>query len=78
MSKSSKSLKDEQVGRKADWPVDEQAVAVPIERVPAMLGVGRTSVFALCREGKLESRKVGRSRIVTMRSIRALAHNEAA
>lgn len=54
------------------------ALGVPASRVPAMIGLGKTATFALIKSGKLESVKIGASRIVTMRSINALLFGEAA
>ena len=54
------------------------ALSVPASRVPAILGIGKTKTFALIKSGKLESVKIGSSRIVTMRSINALLYGEAA
>ena len=51
-------------------------LGVPAEKVSKIAGWGRTKTFEMIRSGELESVKVGRSRIVTMRSIRRLLHGE--
>ena len=40
------------------------------------LNLGRTSVYALINEGKLETRKMGRRRLVTVASIRRLVGDQ--
>jgi excisionase family DNA binding protein len=48
------------------------ALAHPIEHVAAELGCGRTTVFKLIKDHQLESLRVGRRRMVTDSSLRAL------
>jgi excisionase family DNA binding protein len=46
--------------------------------VADLLDVSRGTVFSMLRKGELESVKIGRSRIITARSIEKLLHGEAA
>lgn len=43
-----------------------------------LLGVSRGTVFLKIRTGELESVKIGRSRIITMRSIKRMLYGQAA
>lgn len=47
-------------------------IAVSINDAARALGLGRTSIYALIKEGKLEARKLGRRTLVTTESIRSL------
>lgn len=47
-------------------------IAVSINDAARALGLGRTSIYSLINEGKLEARKLGRRTLVTTESIRAL------
>lgn len=49
---------------------------VSINEAAKSLNLGRTSVYALIGEGKLESRKMGRRRMVTTASIRRLVEEQ--
>lgn len=42
------------------------------EQVAALTGLSRTTVFALLKSGELESRKIGKARIVLARSVEKL------
>ncbi|MEO1648055.1 MAG: helix-turn-helix domain-containing protein [Pseudomonadota bacterium] len=42
------------------------------EQVSQVTGLGRTKVFELISNGTLESRKIGRSRVVLASSVKAL------
>lgn len=46
---------------------------VSITDTSKALNLGRTSVYALINEGKLDTRKMGRRRLVTVASIKRLA-----
>ncbi len=46
---------------------------VSINEAAKSLNLGRTSTYSLINEGKLETRKIGRRRLVTVASIRRLA-----
>ncbi|MGE4305272.1 MAG: helix-turn-helix domain-containing protein [Novosphingobium sp.] len=63
--------------RKAQ-PISENAVTVRLPQLCEMLNIGPTKAQELIREGKVESFKVGKTRLITVRSIHALAHGEAA
>jgi excisionase family DNA binding protein len=47
-------------------------IAVSINDAARALGLGRTSIYSLINEGKLEARKLGRRTLVTTVSIRLL------
>ncbi len=47
-------------------------IAVSINDAARALGLGRTSIYSLINERKLEARKLGRRTLVTAESIRAL------
>ena len=46
-----------------------EIVAAPINDAAKALGIGRTSVYGLIREGKLEVRKIGRRTVIPLRSL---------
>ncbi len=54
-----------------------EALLVSIKQTGEALNIGRTSVYALINEGKLETRKMGRRRLVTVESIRRLVEESA-
>jgi len=47
-------------------------IAVSINDAAKALGLGRTTIYALINDGKLEARKLGRRTLVTTGSIRAV------
>ena len=49
---------------------------VSITGTAKALSIGRTSVYKLIDEGKLETRKMGRRRLVTVESIKRLAEKQ--
>lgn len=53
-----------------------EVLLVSINEAAKALNLGRTSVYTLISEGKLESRKMGRRRMVTTASIRRLVDGE--
>lgn len=53
-----------------------EVLLVSINETAKALNLGRTSVYALIEEGKLESRKMGRRRMVTTASIRRLVDKQ--
>lgn len=52
---------------------DMDPLFVSITEAAKALGLGRTSVYELIRTGELETRKMGRRRLVTVASIKRLA-----
>lgn len=52
-------------------PLD-QALAYSIPDAARVSGLGRTTVYKLAKEGKLELRKVGARSVITAASLRAL------
>ena len=50
-------------------------VLISIMEAAKILSLGRTSIYDLINSGALETRKIGRRRLVTVESIRRLAGN---
>jgi excisionase family DNA binding protein len=60
--------------RKMDSPAAEIGpVVVSPRRAQQMLGVGTTTLFKLLKTGELQSVKIGKSRRISVASIRKLA-----
>lgn len=59
-------------------PVAETAVTVRLPQMMEMLSIGQTKAQELIRTGAVESFLIGKTRLITVRSILALAHGEAA
>jgi excisionase family DNA binding protein len=55
-----------------------QQAARSIEYAARALGIGRSSVYRLIREGRLQTFTLGRRRLVTDEAIRAVVENAAA
>jgi excisionase family DNA binding protein len=53
-----------------------EILLISINEAARVLNLGRTSIYALIKEGKLDTRKIGRRRMVTTESIRQLAAND--
>jgi excisionase family DNA binding protein len=51
---------------------DMEVLAVSISDAAKALGLGRTSIYAMIAEGRLEAFKLGRRRLVKVESIRRL------
>ena len=49
-----------------------EPIAVSINTTVQMLGLGRTSVYSLLAEGRLQAFKIGRRTLITVESIRKL------
>ena len=49
-----------------------EALAVSINDAAKALGLGRTSIYAMIADGRLEAFRLGRRRLVTVESIRRL------
>ena len=54
-----------------------EIIAVSVNDAARALGLGRTSIYALINDGRLEARKLGRRTLVTTQSIRALLDSAA-
>ncbi len=54
-----------------------EIIAVSVNDAARALGLGRTSIYALINDGRLEARKLGRRTLVTTLSIRALIDSAA-
>jgi len=55
-----------------------EAIAASINETAKALSLGRTSIYALIREGRLETVKLGRRTVVKIDSIRRLLECQAA
>jgi len=49
-------------------------ILVSINEAAKLLGLGRTSIYALINEGKLETSQIGRRNLVKVASIEELAN----
>jgi len=56
--------------------VKMDALLTSINEAAKALNLGRTSIYGLINEGKLETRKMGRRRLVTVASIKRLAETQ--
>lgn len=59
-------------------PTPDTAVTVRLPQMCEMLSIGATKGQEIIRDGKVESFLIGKTRLITVRSILALAHGEAA
>ena len=64
--------------RESKKVVAANAVGVALHQLPGVLGVGKTTAFHLVKSGRLDSIKLGRTRIIPMESINRLLRGEAA
>lgn len=69
---------DKATSRPRRREIPAAAVSVRPEEAFKLLGVGKTKGWQLIAIGALEAFYAGRTRLVTMRSIRALAHGDVA
>ena len=53
-----------------------EAIATSINDTAKALGLGRTSIYALIREGRLETVKLGRRTLVKVASVRHLLESQ--
>lgn len=53
-----------------------EPLAISIKDAATALGLGRTSIYAMIADGRLEAFKVGRRTLVTMASIRRLVSKQ--
>ena len=54
-----------------------EILLISINEAARTLNLGRTSIYALIGEGKLDSRKMGRRRLVTTESVKRLVNEQA-
>lgn len=54
-----------------------QALSTTVKGAADMIGVGRTTVYSLINENKLQTIKIGRRRLIKIDSIRALVDQAA-
>ena len=50
-----------------------EPIAMSVNSAAQTLGIGRTSIYALLKQGKLDAIKIGRRTLLTTASIRRLA-----
>jgi excisionase family DNA binding protein len=53
-----------------------EPVATSVNGAAKALGLGRTTIYALIKEGRLETIKIGRRNLIKTASIRALINPE--
>jgi excisionase family DNA binding protein len=53
------------------------AISTTVKGAADMIGIGRTKIYELINDGKLETIKIGRRRLVKTDSIRALVDQAA-
>lgn len=58
--------------------IPENAVSVRVPEMCQMLGIGPTKAAELIRTGAVESVLLGKTRLISVRSIHALIHGQAA
>jgi excisionase family DNA binding protein len=58
-------------------PEPIKPVTITVETYTQMFGLGRTTVFRLLSEGKLERVRIGRRTLITMASAEALIESSA-
>ena len=52
--------------------IDPAPLSVRVAEASRMIGIGRTKIYELIQAGDLETVKIGRATLVTMRSLRRL------
>tara|TARA_B100000315_G_C13998313_1_gene328964 strand:- start:169 stop:378 length:210 start_codon:yes stop_codon:yes gene_type:complete len=52
---------------------NDSRLLLPVEETAKILGIGRSTTWGLIKTGDLETRHIGRRRLVTMESIRRVA-----
>jgi len=63
--------------RQHNWSTKMEVLLISINEAAKALNLGRTSIYALINEGKLDSRKMGRRRLVTTESVKRLVNKQA-
>tara|TARA_R110002072_G_scaffold183157_2_gene339446 strand:+ start:315 stop:521 length:207 start_codon:yes stop_codon:yes gene_type:complete len=63
--------------RQLYWSTIMEVLLISINETAKALNLGRTSIYALISEGKLDSRKMGRRRLVTTESVKRLVNEKA-
>jgi len=58
--------------RRPDKGAERDPISVRIATAVRLTGIGRTKIFALIKSGKIEAVKVGRSTLISYRSLRQL------
>ena len=78
MSHSSNVTRLHKPAEKQPRKIPENAVSVRLPEMCAILGIKETKAKELIRTGAVESVKLGATRLISMKSIRALIPGEAA
>lgn len=50
-----------------------EAILVSVAEATQMIGLGKTTIYELIGEGKLQTRKIGNRRLILVSSLRELA-----
>lgn len=58
--------------------MDMEPITISVNSAAKALGLGRTSIYVLLKEGRLDAIKVGRRTLLTTSSIRKLAQPHSA
>jgi excisionase family DNA binding protein len=64
------------IGATQETHMNMEPIAMSVNSAAQTLGIGRTSVYALLKQGRLDAIKIGRRTLLTTASIRKLAHVE--
>lgn len=59
-----------------EWSKTVEAITASINDTAKALSLGRTSIYALIREGRLETIKLGRRTLIKVESIRKLIERQ--
>jgi excisionase family DNA binding protein len=63
---------------RCDWRANVERLLISIPDAAVVLGLGRSKIYELMAQGRLESVSIGRRRLIRAGSIRALALGQAA
>jgi excisionase family DNA binding protein len=61
------------IGKLQETHMNMEPIAISVNSAAQTLGIGRTSVYALLKQGRLDAIKIGRRTLLTTASIRKLA-----
>jgi excisionase family DNA binding protein len=61
------------IGAHKETHMNIEPIAISVNNAARTLGIGRTSIYALLKDGRLDAIKIGRRTLLTTDSIRRLA-----
>jgi excisionase family DNA binding protein len=61
------------IGATQETHMNIEPIAISVNSAAQTLGIGRTSIYALLKQGRLDAIKIGRRTLLTTESIRKLA-----